>query len=337
MMLCSAGFGAETWHLRMDGTWSELGDDTHSVYIREVSKVKGLFAAGKIDEAMEALTVLKTDFPGIMGPDLDAFVEAETLYAQGKWVKAVGKYNEVLDGWPDGWLRDSAIEREFSIAVAFLNGEKRRVLKVLKLSATEEGAKIMHDIADRSGDGPVALMALKTLARSYQKRREYLDAYETWAEISSRWPTGDTGREALLEMGQSLHSAYKSPLFDHTSLISARSYYNNYSLRYPDAAQSDGIQEKIDLIAEQLAFKQYVTGTYYQRTDSLESATYYYKLVSENWPDSTAAKMSQARLAGIEAGIAMKEDTKPARKVFDAGNSFLDNWFGLGLLFSNKK
>ena len=114
------------------------------------------------------------------------------------------------------------MERQFSIGTAYLNGQLRKVLKFLPLPAYDEGERLMQDLADRTGDAPIAKRALTAIARSYEKRGKYFEAYQTWADISSRWPTGETGKEALLEMAHSLHSSYRSPRYDPAALESAR-------------------------------------------------------------------------------------------------------------------
>ena len=329
---------ADTLYLKEDGSWQNLGDDTDSRYIKAVADFKRQVVEGNISSARMALDELKSQYPRIAGKDLDLFMEAESLYGNGKWVDAVRKYDQMLDQYPDSWLFESAQEREFAIAVAFLNGQKRQVLKVLRLNGYEEAASIMHKIADRSGNGPLAQRALVTLARSYEKRLEYLDAYETWSEISSRWPTGRMGQTALLEMAQSLHSAYKSPSFDHTSLISARSYYNNFELRYPEDAEKYEIDSKKELIQEQLAYKQYSIGRYYEKTDSIEAALHYYNFVIDKFPGTTAAKMAEAKVDSQSGKIISdKSERKPARKAFDATTKFLDSWFGIEYLLKGSK
>jgi len=205
MFVCRSS--ADTLHLTSDGEWKKVADDAAGKYMLAVAKVKQLITAGEVESAQDVLERLKADFPDATGADLDTFMEAEMLYAVRKWAKAVKKYDEFIEAWPQSPLYESALEREYAIATAFLGGEKRKVLKVLKLSAYEEGVKIMRRIADRAGDAPIARRALIAVASSCEKRGRFFvtdpdqtDAYETWADISSRWPTGELGREALLGM-----------------------------------------------------------------------------------------------------------------------------------------
>ncbi|MBN1126279.1 MAG: outer membrane protein assembly factor BamD [Sedimentisphaerales bacterium] len=331
---------SQTLHLRPDGSWQPLGQTAYGRFLERVAAFKRLINAGEVDAALKALELLKADFPGIAGEDLDAYLEAEVLFGQNKWVEAIRHYDDFMDKWPDSWLYESAMEREFSIGTAYLNGQKRQVLRVLNLSAYEEGDKIMRRVADRAGDAPIAKRALITLAQSFEKRNEYLDAYETWAEISNRWPTGEMGQTALLKMAQSLHSAYRGPFYDHASLISARSYYQNYQLRYPEDSEQREIQQKLDLIREQLAYKQYTTGEYYEKVGNLEAASYYYRTVVDKWPDTNAARMAGVKVqpAGSIVRQTLERKTKTSRKFFEVTEGFLDSWFGLAdLLEAGKK
>jgi len=321
----------QTWQLQPDGTWKTLGDDPQSRYVLAVAEVKTLISTGKVAEAQAALAKLKADYPGLAGPDLDAFAAAEQFYARRKWDSAIRKYDDFLDKHPDSWLFESALERQYSVATAFLNGEKRRVLRVIRLSAYEEGATIMQKIADRAGDAPIARRSLITLARSYEQRDKYLDAYEIWSDIASRWPTGQMGQTALLEMAQSLHSAYKGPLYDHSPLASAASYYTNYKLRYPEDGKAREIDKQIDMITEQTAYKQYSLGRYYYRTGDHEAARYYFRYVADTWPGSTAARMAGAwlKMEPQQMVEQARRDRKPVHKAVDVTGRFLDKWFGI--------
>jgi len=340
LLAVSVGVGeaAQTWILGDTQDWENIADNPHGGYILAVADLKQLINNGQLAEAKKVVSKLKKDFPQIAGADLDAFMAAEELYAQGKWVKAVRKYDEFLNKWPNSGLYESALERQYSVAIAFLGGQKRRVMKILKLSAYDEAVKIMNDIADRTGDAPIAKRSLESLSVGQEERDKCLDAYETWADISSRWGTGRMGRVSLLGMGRSLHSAYSGPKYDSAVLESARSYYENYRLRYPDMAVEEDITDKISTVDEQLAYKQFSIGQYYSKTDSPAAARMYYQSVIDQWPDSTAAKMAAAQMAGDPQDVAATtRDSRIGKRMFKAGNVVLDSWFGLKPRGNNSK
>ena len=151
----------------------------------------------------------------------------------------------------------------------------------------------MDRITDRTGETPIAIRAAVSVAKSYEKRGKFNEAYLKWSQISLRWPTSQIGKESLLAMARCKHAAYKGPKYDVSNLISAKSYYENFKLRYPKDAEEFDVDKRLEQINEQMAYKQFSIGQYYQETGSKQSANFYYQMVIDNWPGSTAAKMAK--------------------------------------------
>jgi outer membrane protein assembly factor BamD (BamD/ComL family) len=319
---------AETLRLNPDGQWQNLANDPQGQYFLALSDVKQKLSAGDKGQSLKALQKLRTDFKDMSGPDLDAYIEAETLYAKRNWSKATKKFQEFVKAWPESPFYTSANERLFSIGTAFLLGQKRQVLWILWLPAFDEGVNIMRDIADRAGTGPMGLRALTVLAETYERKKLYPEAYEVWSEVADKWPTGDVGEKALLRMAQCLHAAYKGPWYDATWLVSAKAYYEDFRNRYPQKAQQIQAGETIGVIVEQQAYKNYSVARYYDKTDHPLAANLYYQYVLKTWPDSRSARMTeQAQQEGYKHPKTLR------RKLFIAGNQFLDSGFGFGLLY----
>ena len=298
LLLVQAGLiSAKTWHLEKGREWKALdkrgGEDK---FLLAVAEIKQLVNTGKTEAVAHALDKLKKNFPEIAGPDLDAFMQAEMLFAEGKFTEAAHAYEKFLAEFPESWLYEAALDRQFAIATAFLAGQKKTVLKIFKMKGYAEGEKIMERIGDRTGGAPIGAEAALSVAKSYEKRGKFNEAYLKWSQIQTRWPAGQTGKDALLSMGRCKHAAYKGPMYDASGLISAKSYYENFRLRYPQDAERFDIDKKVEQTNEQLAYKQFSIGRYYQRTGSKQAADFYYQMVIDNWPDSTAAKMAKRNM-----------------------------------------
>ncbi len=287
---------AETWHLGKDQQWKPASTDNHSKYLLAVSQTKQLADKGQTRALRDAFAMLKRDFPDVAGPDLDAFAEVEILRSQGKFVDAGLSYDKILTDYPTTELYETVLDRQFTIATAFLAGEKKTVLKIFKIKGYDEGVKMMEKISDRAGDAPIGVRALVSVAESYEKREKFDEAYMEWSQISSRWPTGQIGKDALLGMGRCKHAAYRGPKYDASYLISAKTYYENFKLRYPQDAKILDIDAKLKLIEEQMAYKEFFVGQYYQSTGYKEPANMYYQTVVDDWPESTATKMARQQM-----------------------------------------
>ena len=69
-----------------------------------------------------------------------------------------------------------------------------------------------------------------------------------------------------------------------------------FRLRYPDQAKKHQIDKKLKLIEEQLAYKKLKTGDYYFDVGNIQSANFYYQMVIDGWPKSTAAKRAKEKI-----------------------------------------
>ncbi len=283
--------GADTWRLDESRQWKEVSKEGKDKFLAEVSEAKNFVNKGETKKAQQAFDNLRKDYPEIAGPDLNAFIKAEMYLCQGKLEKAGNAYQKFLSDYPRSGLYDAAMERQFSIANAYLNGQKKPVLLVFKIKGYDEGEKMMDRIVDRAGDAPIAISAARTVAESQEKRGKFSDAYLEWSKVSNRWGTGQIGKDALLGMGRCKHAGYKGPKYDASGLISAETYYENFESRYPQDANIFGIGDKIKQIKEQKAYKEFSIGQYYQKTGNVQAANLYFEMIGNEWPNSTAAKM----------------------------------------------
>lgn len=304
---------AETWRLQKESGLKAVSGDAEGKYLLAVSEIKRLVNTGQSEAVVAHLKKLQKDFPQIGGSDLDAFIEAELLYSKGKFAKAVRSYDKFLAAFGDSPLYEAALERQFSIATGFLAGEKKRVLKIFKIKGYAEGAKLMEKISRRAEDSPIAVRAELSVAESFEKRGKFDQAYEKWSEISQRWPMGRIGKDALLSMGRCKHAAYKGPSYDGSNLISAKSYYENFKLKYPEEAEKFDIGRRLEQIKEQLAYKQYCIGRYYQDSGNKQAAGLYYQMVLDSWPKSVASSMIKAYADGKKMG--QKEGKEWKKKI----------------------
>ncbi len=289
---------AETWHLEQGKIWEPLDNQTQDKLLLEAAKIKDSLNKGEVRKVRDAWNKIKGDFPEIKGDGLDAFIKAEILFAEDKFIKAVNSYDKFLSQFPESKLYQVALDREFAIANAFLAGRKLKILKLFKIKGYAQGEKIMDKIIDYAPDMPIAKKAAVAVAESYEKRKKFENAYQRWSEVYSKWSAGKTGQIALLKMARCKYAAYGGPRYDASDLISAKTYYENFKLKYPQNAQKIGIPEKIKNINELLAEKKFKIADFYERTGNTLAANLYYRMIvdEDKWSETTAAKLACEKL-----------------------------------------
>ena len=292
----------DTWQLEQGRDWKPVQAKDEDKYLLVVARTEKLVSTGQTKTLYEEWGKLKKLFTEVAEQDLDIFIEAELLFCKGKYIKAVRSYDKFLDkDYHESKLYDAALDRQFHIAETFLAGRKKTVLGVFKMKGYATGIKIMEGITDRVGNRAIAIRASVAVAKSYEERRMFNEAYIKWSEISwqlsntrlAEWNTGQVAKQALLRMAQCKHAAYKGPKYDASSLNSAKSYYEGFKLQYPEDAKELGVDKILKQIDEQLAYKQFSIGRYYQKTGYRLSANLYYDMVIQNWPESGLTELAK--------------------------------------------
>jgi len=278
--------------------------ESEGKFLAAVTEAGKIVETGPTKAAQESYDTIKMDFPEIAGADFDIFVKAEIYYCKNKFAKAVRNYNKMLTEFPKSLLSDAALDREFVIAKAYLAGRKKSVLGFIKIKGYAEGIKIMEKIAERVGlDSEMGINASVAVAENYEQRKKFNEAFLKWWEISLEWETGPVGRDALLGMARNKLAIYnkppenKRPYYDASCLNSAKSYYGRFKLLYPKDAKEIGVDEILSEIDEQIAYKQFCIGRYYQRTGHIQSANLYFDMVVKDWPGSKAAQEAKELLS----------------------------------------
>lgn len=307
---CCGNARAETWRLKGGEKLETLTDDPQEQYQQAIAELKKLVQEGDVSEVKDAIRQIKAEFPDRVGPDLELFAVGEARYWQDRYGKALVKYEKLLKDYPGSEYAGLALQREFDMAQEYLQGRRKVILGFIKISGFAEGVEIMEKISDRAGlDEPngVGLRAAIAVAEQYEAREKYLEAYLKWSEIASYWETGPIGKRALYRMAEDNLAAYnKPPLqerpnYDASKLTTAKTYYEKFLLLYPEESKLNEVPQKIQQIDEQMAFKQYTVGRYYQRTGEPKAANLYFDMVVHNWPKTEAAKLAQEALDEVQA------------------------------------
>ncbi len=288
---------AATGTFRLDSGGQLRPIDSNDKFLIAAANIKRLGQERKTNQLKKAIKKLKQEFPSIAGPDFDSFAKAEIFYSKGKFDKAFYTYDSLLNNYPQSSFYQAAIDRQFSIGMAYLQGRKKKVFGIFRISGLEEGIKAMEKVSDRTGDSLIAVNALVAVAQTYENNKSYEEAYQEWSIISDRWPTGAIAKDALLGMARNQLAAYNGPDFDSTYLVSAKGYYSRFRSMYPDDAKTLNVDQILRQIDEQIAYKKYYIGKYYERTESkkgeVRPSMLYFDMVQANWPNTEAAKLAK--------------------------------------------
>ena len=231
---------------------------------------------------------------------------AKALIGQRSFSKAHDVLQEYLNQYAGFELTGEAWRLEFVIAETYLGGTKRKVWGLRWFSGEEIALRIMDDLAAGGPDQPLAPLALKTKADYLFRRGEYELAELDYARLVRDHPHSRYHQVSLRRTAESALASFAGVPYDGSALIEAQERYRDYRQVYPGPAEQEGVDVVLQGIAEQQAAKEVATGQYYERTDHLASAVFYYQRVVQHWPNTVAATQARDRLALLEPAEAVE-------------------------------
>jgi outer membrane assembly lipoprotein YfiO len=227
--------------------------------------------------------------------DRGLFLEADALYGYGNRVKAFFYLDELMDEYPESNLYSRALEKQYQIADAFLNGYKRRILYMPILSAEEEAVEMMYRIQQRSPGSPLAEKALLRTADYYYSDGDFDLAADAYAAYIRSYPRSDVLPRIRLRQAFSNLAQFRGLRFDATPVIDARIQLVAMMNDYPQVSEQENIPQILQRIDETFARKLFGIADFYSRTNEPKAAVYTYRFLANTYPQSPEA--SQAKLA----------------------------------------
>jgi len=283
----------KTWEFAGEGLWPQIDAAKAStqpyVPVPELDRVEKLIKENKNKEAEEACVAWLVAHKSHPQRDRALYLNAQALYQYGDRIKAFYYCDELLDEFPDSGYYYAALQMQYRIADAYLNGYKRRFFKVPMFTAYDEAIEMLFRIQNRSPGSPLAERAMLRTADFYFANRDYDFAGDTYAAYVRSYPRSPEVPRCRLREAISHYAQFRGPRFDAAPLIDAREQFRSLMATDRDLAEEQNVPSLLVQINEDLARKLYLTGDFYRRTHEERGAVYSFKYLLKAFPDSAVA------------------------------------------------
>lgn len=228
--------------------------------------------------------------------DRGLLLAADALYGYGDRIRAFYYLDELMDEHPESPLFPTALDRQFQIADAFLNGYKSRFVGLPIVGREDEAIEMLYRIQQRSPGSPLAEKALLRTANYYYESADYDLASDAFGAYVQRYPRSPLVPQVRLRQAFANLAQFRGLRFDATPVIDARAQLTSIIADYPELAQEQNLQDIMQRIDGTFARKLYVVADFYRRTDAHLGAVYTYRFLINAYPDSPEAQLAKADL-----------------------------------------
>jgi outer membrane assembly lipoprotein YfiO len=271
-------------------------------------RIEQMIQQGKSKEAMKASVIWLKRSKDSPLFDRGLYLMAEALYQYGDRFKSFFYLDELLDTYPESPLFSQALEKQYQIADDFLNGYKRRFLKIRLLSGEEEAVEMLYRIQTRSPGSPLAEKALLRTADYYYADAQYDLAVDAYGAYIKNYPRSDQIPGVKLRQAYANLAQFRGLRFDTTPVTDAKAQLEDIVKEYPDLAAEENLPAVLQRIQSTYARKLEVIADFYKRTHEPSAAEYTYEYLEKTYPDTPEALEAQKPLARLQA------TTKPAQQ-----------------------
>jgi len=234
-------------------------------------------------------------------------LRGDALVAMGKEFKALYDYERVIRGYPASEEFFVAVEREYDIALRYLDGLRVKVFGLRVEDATDIGIELLLRTHERAPGSELGERAAIAVADYYYDNREMnwaVDAYDAYVKSYPRGPNRD---KAMTRRVIGNLARYRGAKYDATSLIDARRQIARLQRDLPREAEKLGLDdEMIRMIDAALAAQTLDAAMWRIKRDEPAAARYLMIRLIEEHPGTDAAAEASREL--VARGWASAEE-----------------------------
>ena len=208
----------------------------------------------------------------------------------GREYKSLFDFEAIIRDFPDSPYFLKAVEEEYNIGVAYINGLKRHFLGMRWENARPTGEELIIRTQERVPGSALAEEAAITLADHYYKRRQLKLAAEMYAIFRKNYPNSPRVQRAMLREIEANIARFKGPRYDGSGLLDAKLLIEQYQNKYPADSIKSGITDGLDAWIDESAAQQVLdTARWYLKVDDEPSARFTMARLIRRHPATDAA------------------------------------------------
>ncbi len=298
-LLIGAGASASAappgWELR-EGSWVPVIQPGTGTPEAQVAQMIELLKTNHTGELIaRAKKWIKKNKSNPLLPQV-LLLQGDAEVARGNKYKSLYSYEDILNNFPTSELYIPVLQKEYDIADAFLKGYKRKFLGIRFLPVTDDAIELLDRIQDRERGSPLAEQAGIRVADYYYGTGEFQEAIDSYNDFLKRYPYSQYVRKAEVRRAEASLGNFHGILFDITPLLDSRERLAAISEVFPQTAEGLQVSALEDRIYQLEGRKELEVARYYWRAGRHHAASYFYKRVIQNWPDTLFAQDAKKEL-----------------------------------------
>lgn len=272
-------------------------EDTPS---EQLGRADHLWQAGKTKQARRAYRALIKRWPTSLEAPAALYREAVILQQQGKLRRAFQTFQDLIERHTGRFPYDAVLQRQFDIAVAYMNDRVGDFLFLPGFSSPERALDMLEQIVENGRRSPHAPEAQFLIGRIHESVKDYDLAVVAYLETSLLYPSSPFAEKAAFGRARCLVALSDQSPYDQKLAEEAWYALTVFNTTYPRSEYADKAGELGRRIYERRAEALFEIARYYDSRERPDAAIAEYQSVIERFPNSPLADRARDRIRRLQ-------------------------------------
>jgi len=231
------------------------------------------------------------------------FKSGQMLEKDGKLQRAFYEYQSLVQKYPRSPDFEAALQAEYNIGKAYLDGKRIDVYGVPTLPSMAKAQEMFQKIVTNAPYSRIAPLAQYGIGQALEKSGSVTATVNAYQQVVDRYPNSDVAPNAMYQIGYVYFQASRVTGYDQTAAVRAQEAFEDFLLRYPNSEKVPQAQDNLKMLQSRKMENSYTIAKYYDKQKNYKAAYVYYNEVIQQQPNSPEAEKAKQRMDQIRTKV----------------------------------
>jgi outer membrane protein assembly factor BamD len=231
------------------------------------------------------------------------FKSGEMYERSGDLDRAFNEYQSLVEKYPRSPDFERALEAQYDIGKAYLDGKPVKVYGIPTLPSMERASNMFSKIIRNAPYSRVAPLAQFGVGQALEKTGSIQAAVTAYRQVSTRYPNSDVADDAMYQIGYVYLQASRETGYDQTAAVRAQEAFEDFLLKYPNSEKVSQARDNLKTLQGRKSTDSYNIARFYDKQRNYKAAYVYYNQVLQQQPDSAEAERAKQRMNQIRSRL----------------------------------
>jgi outer membrane protein assembly factor BamD len=261
---------------------------------------------GNLKAAIRAYRTLVKKYPKDALAAGAGFRTGQLLEEVHDYLNAADVYRYIVEKYPSSPHFDEAIEGQFRIGEAYLNGRKIKLLGLSLSNPLEKAVEIFAAVIRTAPYGKYTARAQFDIGLAREKQRVTDAALSAYQAVVEKFPNDILAPNAQYQVGYIWMNIAKAGTKDIDATAKARTAFEDFLFRYPNSEKAPQARANLEYLSRKQISSAFDIAKYYDKQKHYRAAVIYYNEVIRQQPGSSESERAKKRIDQIKAKVGEK-------------------------------